>query len=792
MLVNFGKKPEVNTRLSLTIMKTKNIFLLLFLVACQPLEHPSIQRPTDHWIMRSVLDQQVRMVSLALHQDAYVAYNTATCALYKVWKGGIHWDGAAFNNIKTVQPTSWGKTYLEFPINQSPWKVTKNGLPISSKVHFKGYAISNQRLTFRYELQIDNKPVGQLFEYPEFFLDNHSNPVFERHFATQNIPAGIEIWNGAINLPINSEATSRYYFEPIEELSKKDFTYAVSGFGSQNWLDRSGCNTCHHINETRIGPSYKAIAQKYDDNEDVIQTLSARVKNGSVGNWGKVAMQAHPNLPEEDIEDMIYYILSLAPRQEEQEDEEEDFEEKGAISEWDQLPLQPGFRQPLEELHPSLDLQTIRPKWFKPRVGGMDFLSDGRLLVSTWDSIGAVYAISGLESSDTNQIHIQKIAAGLSEPLGMTVVDDTIYVLQKHELTQLIDQNGDGVIDGYNNICNSFGATPDFHEFSYGLAYQEGYFFANLGLAMRLMSHELQNIDRGTSIKIGRDGTFSHFATGLRQANGIGKGPDGALFITENQGQWVPACKLIHLQAGAFYGCQYGMGDRYQDEDITAPAVWLPQNEIGNSPGQPVLIPEGTYKDQMLFGEVTHGGIKRAFLEKVKDHFQGAAFRFTQGLEAGINRLVFGPDGALYAGGVGMNGNWGWKDQQFGLQKLVFNDATTFEILKIEAQPEGFKLTFTEPLAENNGNDPKDYFIQQWYYETTPEYGSPKLGLEQLPVRRIEILQNRKSVYLNIPKLKEGHVLYFLLSPDIKSKTGQRLWTGEAWYTLNYIPDINY
>ena len=119
-------------------------------------------------------------------------------------------------------------------------------------------------------------------------------------------------------------------------------------------------------------------------------------------------------------------------------------------------------------------------------------------------------------------------------------------------------------------------------------------------------------------------------------------GPDQEIFVTENQGQWVPACKVIHLQEGDFHGCQYQTGDRYEGQKMTPPAVWLPQDEIGNSPGQPVFIENGPYEGQLLHGEVTHGGIKRVFLEKINGAYQGAVFRFSQGLEAGINRMVWG------------------------------------------------------------------------------------------------------------------------------------------------------
>src|SRR5690606_14327316 len=141
-------------------------------------------------------------------------------------------------------------------------------------------------------------------------------------------------------------------------------------------------------------------------------------------------------------------------------------------------------------------LHTIRKAHFKPRVGGLAFLPNGRLLVTTWDTMGGVYLLDNVTSSDTSKITIKRIASGLAEPLGIEVVDGEIYVLQKHELTRLIDHDGDEVIDEYETVCNSWGATSDFHEFAFGLVYREGYFYATLSMAMRLMSHEQQHPDR--------------------------------------------------------------------------------------------------------------------------------------------------------------------------------------------------------------------------------------------------------------------------------------------------------
>jgi cytochrome c len=190
----------------------------------------------------------------------------------------------------------------------------------------------------------------------------------------------------------------------------------------------------------------------------------------------------------------------------------------------------------------------------------------------------------------------------------------------------------------------------------------------------------------------------------------------------------------------------------------------------------------------MLHGDVTHGGIKRDFLEKINGHYQGAVFRFTQGLEAGVNRLRWGPDSALYIGGVGMVGGWSWKEKQYGLQKIEYNGKTTFEMLAIRARPGGFEIEFTEPLKTYQRIIASDFLLQQWRYEGTAGYGGPKLDLERLKIKNMEVSAERKKIYFEIEGLKKEHVIYFLLPETLISESGQLLWSGEAWYTLNNIP----
>ncbi len=452
----------------------------------------------------------------------------------------------------------------------------------------------------------------------------------------------------------------------------------------------------------------------------------------------------------------------------------------------------PGDRISETGVHPAFDLAQARPESFNPKVGGMDFMSDSSLIICTWDSVGPVYRLEGVTRKNPENIKVTRIATGLAEPLGIKVVDDTIYVLQKQELTRLVDTDKDGIIDDYQTVCDGWDVSANFHEFAFGLAYKDGYFYATLATAIEPggASGINQIKDRGKVIKISKNtGSIEFIASGLRTPNGIGIGVDGEIFVADNQGDWLPSSKIVHVKEGAWYGSRSVDFEGTANLKETLPVVWLPQDEIGNSPSQPAYLNVGPYKGQQIHGEVTHGGLKRVFVEKVNGEYQGAVFRFTQGLEGGVNRVVWGPDESLYIGMIGNPGNWSTAGQKwYGLQKLTYNNKSVFEMLAVRAKSNGVEIELTEPLGERFGNSAADYDIQQWYYKPTKEYGGPKLGLENLNVKSVNISADRKKIFLELNGLKPNHVVYVHLSGVFMTDKNAQIWSTEAWYTLNNIP----
>ncbi|MFI7543637.1 family 16 glycoside hydrolase [Actinoplanes sp. NPDC049599] len=458
----------------------------------------------------------------------------------------------------------------------------------------------------------------------------------------------------------------------------------------------------------------------------------------------------------------------------------------------------PGDGLPLDAVNPGYTLTDLRPEGFQPQVSAMDWLADGRLVVTTWggsDQVkGEAYIVSNVTGrTGPGKVKYKKIAQGLREPMGVAVVDDKIYVSQKHELTELRDTDGDEVTDAMRTVATwPYGG--NFHEFAFGLLYRGGDFYLNLSVSINLggATTDPQPVaNRGTSIKVNRrTGKVSYVAGGLRTPNGLGWGPEGDLFVADNQGGWLPSSKLLHIKPERFFNHYTSPAGPYDGNKVSKPVLWLPQNEIANSPSTPVLLKQGPFKGQMLIGDVTYGGLQRAYLEKVHGEYQGAVFRHTQGLESGVNRTTIGPDGSLYIGGLGADGNWGQEGKlRYGLQKLTPNGTTAFDMKEMRATSTGFSIEYTKPLSDETvKNIATAYKVEQWRYAATPAYGGPKVDEEKLAVTAAKVSGDRRTVTLAVDGLKRDRVVHLRSPRPFAAAGGEQLWSTEAWYTLNAIP----
>ena len=74
---------------------------------------------------------------------------------------------------------------------------------------------------------------------------------------------------------------------------------------------KNGCFACHKVDESYTGPAYTAVADRYRNKPEMVDTLAQKIIKGGYGNWGNIPMIAHPSVSQEDARTMVEYVLSL-------------------------------------------------------------------------------------------------------------------------------------------------------------------------------------------------------------------------------------------------------------------------------------------------------------------------------------------------------------------------------------------------------------------------------------------------------------------------------------------------
>ncbi len=432
-------------------------------------------------------------------------------------------------------------------------------------------------------------------------------------------------------------------------------------------------------------------------------------------------------------------------------------------------------------------------------VGGMDFDKNGDLAIATW-SRGEVYILENVHGS-VDQVRFRRYARGLMEPLGLRNVHGHLYVTQKSELTRLHDLDANGESDWQECITDDWGFSGNYHSYAFGPVPMSPSWDLGVFLCGRRGRWDLPYV--GWAVKIdAAKRTLEGYASGLRAPNGFGIfGKERDVFVADNQGDWVGACKLIHVRKGAFYGYPSGKPDPeklYQKpRESHPPAVWLPY-ELSQSASDLVEITTdefGPFKGQMLVGDFQHGTVQRVCLEKVDGEWQGAVWPFLTGFNGAVNRLVMSPDGRLYAGGC--RRTWGAsKPAEYSLDRVSFTGKVPFEVERVIALKDGFQFVFTQPVDGATAGKASSYQVSQFRYNYHKTYGSPRHdhegkaeAMSPIAVASVTVGLDRQSVVLSLTGLREGFVTE-ISADGVRSAGGDGLRHPMCHYTLNQMPDL--
>lgn len=451
------------------------------------------------------------------------------------------------------------------------------------------------------------------------------------------------------------------------------------------------------------------------------------------------------------------------------------------------------------ENHYAVDFLAT-PPGVAVEVGGMAFLPDGRLVVGT--RRGQVWLVENPLAEDPRAARFSLFAEGLHEGLGLAVVDGVIYVVQRAELSRLLDTDGDGRCDRVEVVADDWGVSGNYHEFAYGLPTDAaGNFYVSLNVGFFSPYWYLgQSLApyRGWVLRISPDGTVTPWACGFRSPNGISITPSGDLFVTDNQGDWVAVCPLYHVRRGGFYGHPASLAwtPRYRAEELPAPwydpprvprtpaAVYIPYG-LSRSTGN-VVVDEsrgdfGPFAGQMLAAELTNGLIVRLQLEKVRGEYQGAAFLFRTGVGA-ANRVLQAPDGTLLVGLTSRG--WGGAGPAHGISRVRYRGVPPFEMHSVHLLQDGFRIRFTRPVK---GLEKTQVKVTQYDYAYWWKYGSPELDVRRLGVRSLELSEDGLLATLRLADLRPGYQTRIEWT-NVVDRHGVPLVHDRVDYTLNQLP----
>lgn len=418
-------------------------------------------------------------------------------------------------------------------------------------------------------------------------------------------------------------------------------------------------------------------------------------------------------------------------------------------------------------------------------------------------------------------------AEGTFDSLGVVVEDKKGLQLiagQKAELTRISDTNGDGIADTYQTLFDAHSFHGNYHSYMHGpVRGGDGAYYININLADGNDGSTFKAGGKymgsagglaGWNIRVEPNGKFTPWANGLRSPAGLGTAPDGRLWYSDNQGEYMGTSKIFVIEKNKFYGHPSGLVDlpgmtpdspeiaweKVKDTRTNA-IILLPHNRVANSPGNPAWITHkkfGPFTQQMLMGDQTQSNLLRIAIQNVDGIEQGSVMPFIDGLESGVMRPLFLKDGSLMLGQTGR----GWQAKGghvASLQRIVWDGKTIAPaIIDMQATPTGFQLNLTQAIAATITPENLQSLLrlESWVYRDAPDYGSDELGLKQEALTAIRIAPDRKSILVDLASLEQPNIhpqqTARIYHAQLKANTlfaKNATEKMDAYYTLYKFPD---
>ncbi len=425
--------------------------------------------------------------------------------------------------------------------------------------------------------------------------------------------------------------------------------------------------------------------------------------------------------------------------------------------------------------------------WFRPT--DFAFFDDNRAAVTTWS--GDLWIVDGIDE-DLDELRWKRFAIGFHQPQGVEVVDGTVYVLDRNQITRLHDLNQDGEADYYENFNNDFHVTHHFHEFTFDLDRdREGNFYfakaARHALPSKVKHH-------GTIMKLDPDGkNLEIVCKGFRVPNGVAVGPNGEITTSDQEGHWIPSTRVNLCTPDSFHGYMWGGSVDPDRKGYDNPITWLPISADNSGAGQAWINTDkwGPLKGHLVHSSFGRGKIFLMLMETVNGKVQGGAVELPIDYNTGLMRPGFSDtDGNLYLAGLY---GWGTRRKEVGgFYRTRYTDKPILVPNGLHVSRQGIDVSFLHELDPTTAEDPKNYQVRRWNYKWLSRYGSDlwklngEQGTEEMRVTSVKLLPGNKSVRIQVDDLKT--VMQMKTNFQIRTKQGEQIHT-EILHSIHDIPD---
>jgi plastocyanin len=358
----------------------------------------------------------------------------------------------------------------------------------------------------------------------------------------------------------------------------------------------------------------------------------------------------------------------------------------------------------------------------------------------------------------------------------------------RDQITRLRDGNKDGYADHYENFNNAVMTGTNFHAFNLNLEVDaQGRFLwakstpwppgnpGELSDAHQITPHD------GVLFRLSPDGRqLEIVARGLRNPNGLSIGPKGEIYVSDNEGNWVPTSKVTRIVEGAFHGFvpsahRAGLAAGWTPtDDWVKPLVWTPHAGPGsdNSPSQTRVIDNAAWpadlQGDVLLASYGRGTLSLLLMEEVDGQPQAAHMTLPLQFRSGLQQMRFHRDGHLYL--VGMTN---WSSTSHGgdpgaFHRVRYTPGKPLHVpVALNTRTGGLELRFAEPLDRVSATNPANYRLTKWTYTWNSSYGSKQLfsldrpgraGPDPVPVRSAALSDDGRTLLLEIPSLTPGSI----------------------------------